>query len=251
MDKTLTRIFFSGMLVLALSCKSSEQKGSDPGVQHDAGDVQDTGVEDVSKDVPAPDKGQDKAEKDDTGIVDVPHDTNRDTATNDTSAPTCQSGEKCYEGVGCAVVCTDQAQACLSEVSESERPNADALLDCISNSGCQDAGSVIEYEWFSECVEGKCKDNIDACFSGKGFCNDIRKCRMGCSPNDKACPLKCLGLATPDQREVWKDYYKCIMGADCVQEGNVMANGWPTDPCERYAQHHFCPKQTEACIPPQ
>jgi len=247
----LIRILMLCIFAFTVSCKDSKQQAGDLGVQHDVSDVHDIGGQDVSEDVFVPDRGQEKLEKDDAGFVDVPEETTKDTLTDETSAPVCQmavSGEKCYEGVGCAVVCADEAQACLTEVSASERPNADVLLDCISNSGCE---NVMEYEWFSECIEEKCKDKLDACFSGNGICNDVRKCRMACSPSDTSCPLRCLGLATPQEREVWKTYYICIMGADCVQEGDVMPNGWPTDTCERYAQHHFCPNQTQACIPPQ
>lgn len=173
-----------------------------------------------------------------------------DEGPKDTSigCPSVVTGDTCAAKVACAVLCADEnyQAACLGSDSEA-RTKALELLDCLGGLTC---GSVVEEGFFTDCAEGQCEAQIEACFAGTGNCNDIRKCRMECDPEDLACPLRCLGEGTVEEQGFFAEYVDCIMGVDCVENGEVMPNGWPTEKCEIHAQH-FCPKQTEACIRPR
>ncbi len=164
--------------------------------------------------------------------------------------PSVVTGTTCAAKVACAIQCADAAYeaACVGAAAEEATQQAQAVLTCLRGLEC---APIMEDEWFTDCAAAACEAEIDTCFKGTGICNDVRKCRMGCEASDPACPFRCRALATLEEQDVWEAYYDCIMGADCVEQGDVLPNGWPTDKCELYAQNHYCPKQTQACIPPQ
>ena len=246
-----------------LACGGGGGGGSkDPGVQPDASPVDPgTTPDPAGGDPGTPDLGPTDVGPQDRGTEDLtpPEDKGPtdpgpgvDTAKPDTPAqcPAVVTGATCAAKVACALQCADATyrSECVGSASDEATQKAEAALSCLQALDC---GTLIEDEWFSGCADSACADAINACFVGTGICNDIRKCRIACEPTDPACPLRCWGEATLEQQDVWADYWDCIMGSDCVQNGDLMPNGWPTENCERNAQMHFCPLQTQACIPPQ
>ncbi len=225
--------------------------------QVDPGPPQDPGPTDPG----TPDPGTPDPGTPDLGPQDVPSSEDKgptdpgpgpDTTQPDIPAecPTVVTGATCAAKVACALQCADEAYgaACVGAAADEASQQAQAALACLEGLNC---GPVTEDEWFSDCATAACEAEIDTCFTGAGICNDVRKCRMACDASDPACPLRCWGEATLEQQDVWAAYWDCIMGADCVENGDVLPNGWPTENCERYAQNHYCPNQTQACIPPQ
>lgn len=212
----------------------------------DAGPTQDPGPADPG----TPDPGQQDPGSEDKGPTDPGP--GPDTTQPDIPAqcPTVVTGPTCAAKVACALQCADATygSACVGAAADDATQQAQAALACLEGLDC---GPVTEDEWFSDCAIAACETEIDTCFTGAGICNDVRKCRMACEPSDPACPLRCRAEATLAQQAVWGEYRDCIMGADCVENGDVLPNGWPTENCERYAQSHYCPNQTQACIPPQ
>lgn len=242
------------LLVIGLACggggggaQQQPDVPPDSVVQDDGGVTTDQGG--GSQDTAKPDLGKiDFGGLSDSGTKDIPI---PDPGPDIPGCPTLITGPTCAAKVACALQCPAEGSyvsQCVGPAADQETEKAQETLDCLLALNCQ---SLIENERFSLCAKEACKADLDACFAGNGICNDIRKCRMACEPNDYACPLRCLAEATLAEQEVWADYWTCIMGADCVQSGDVMANGWPTENCERYAQSHYCPNQTQACIPPQ
>ncbi len=249
-------------LALAVACGGGGGGTKDPGGGPDAdnldpGPGQDPGTPDPG----TPDPGKPDPGPQDLGPQDIipPEDEGPtdpgpgpDTTQPDIPAqcPTVVTGATCAAKVACAIQCADATykSACVGAAADEATQRAQAALSCLQGLDC---GFVTEDEWFSDCAAAACKAEIDTCFAGTGICNDVRKCRMACDASDTACPVRCWAEATLEQQDVWGDYWDCIMSADCVENGDVLPNGWPTENCERYAQNHYCPLQTQACIPPQ
>lgn len=257
--RTLTIVLMVPML--AVACGGGGGGGDTSGQpdvpQADPGPTPDPGTPDPgTPDTGTPDSGPVDPGPEDTPAPDDPGPTDPgptpDTALPDIPAqcPTVVTGPTCAAKVACALQCADATYgaACVGTAAGQATQSAQAALACLKGLDC---GPVIEDEGFSDCASAACENELDACFEGTGICNDIRKCRMACEPTDPACPLRCRVEATLEEQDVWDTYRDCIMGADCVQNGDVMPNGWPTENCERYAQMHYCPLQTQACIPPQ
>jgi hypothetical protein len=182
----------------------------------------------------------------DTGATDT---TPADTVPTDVPAtcPAVITGPTCREIAACALQCTDAAHQaeCVGATTGDEKTKYETLRDCLALAACP---KIFDNEQFSACATAACKDSLDACFqTPDGKCCATVNCRKDCDPDDPSCPMRCYGLASLAEQEVFIEYKDCLLGADCASD--VQANLWPTWTCENYARYHNCPNQSQACFP--
>ena len=217
---------------------ASDLGTSDLGTATDKGPA-DEGNTTVDIPVTLPDLGPlDPGTPTDAVVADVP-----------APCPIVMTGPTCGEAVACAVQCADAAHetACLAQADAAAKDLWTGLKDCLATNACPG----LEGEDLSACAREKCSDKIEACGRQTGkVCRDVWKCRKACEADDLACPVRCAMSSTVAQQDLWKTYRDCILGVDCTLT-DVLANGWPTETCEGYAQSHYCSIQAQSCFPPQ
>lgn len=245
----------TGLLAaLVLACGGGGGGTTDTGTATDKGGPTDPGPGDVVADVPVtPDLPVDKGgTPDTTPPTDVPKETTPVDVAIPDGTPACiavTTGPTCREAAACAVQCDDTTyqDGCKAQLDATGKEATDKILACLKTADCVTA---FESEEFSTCADTSCSDVLEPCFVGTAKCKDVWACRKDCDASDPGCPMKCFGLASAAEQDLWITYKDCVYNAECAAT-DLRPNGWPTQKCEDYAVGHFCSNEKLACIPYQ
>ncbi len=244
-------------MAFAIACSSSSNTKTDANNANDPGLHSDAAVDIPSEnggDVPVVvDHGIDHGQPAvDTNQPDNgnPVDTAVDTNTGGGCPSVAVSGSTCAEVGACMLACDDatyQAQ-CKSGSTSSATADFQAVEDCAKQANCD---PIFTGEKFTQCVLDNCETQYDKCFVGTKTCQSIRDCRKDCPAGDPTCPVKCVAQGSTKAQEDYFKYVTCLFDTDCVKVlHQVMANGWPTDDCEKNARGINCGNYWQACMNP-
>lgn len=102
---------------------------------------------------------------------------------------------------------------CLAAGSELGSSEAEALIECAIDQGCQDEA----------CLMVACGESFDACVSGEASCTETFACTEACEDSNQ-CEEGCFYDASFAAQSQYQDVIDCAVANACADEACVQAN---------------------------